>query len=152
MKELKMVVWSAVYEIAYVDGVFDFYPDSTKVNIAEVGLFGQIIWNQPQYKDDPKVLEAIEAAKQHLSTYLSENVIPDDDTISHEQFMEDVFKLVDFWEDTEKEDFKQNVAAEVGRFVDDENELIEISKQYLHLANHNYMSVLRVQQFLQKNK
>jgi hypothetical protein len=85
--------------------------------------------------------------------WLSENITPKvDDTISHEQFMEDVFKLVDFWEDTEKEDFKQNVTAEVGRIVDDENELIEISKQYPHLANHNYMSVLRVQQFLKKNK
>lgn len=149
MRKLKEVTWSPVYEVVFVDGFFDDNADSQGINIAQVGLYGQIDWNHPRYKDDPKVQEAIAQANK----WLSENTAPKvDDTISHEQFMDDVSKLVDFWEDTEKEDFKQNVAAEVGRFVDDENELVEISKQYPHLANHNYMSVLRVQQFLQKNK
>lgn len=150
MKNIYAVSWTPLYDCVFIDVLNDESGDFQNfLNIAQVFLFDRVVWLYPEYKDNPQVQGAITEAKK----WLSENTTPKvDDNISLEQFMDDVSKLVDFWEDTEKEDFKQNVAAEVGRFVDDENELVEISNQYPHLANHNYMSVLRVQQFLKKNK
>jgi hypothetical protein len=73
MKEIKEVRLHNNNKYIDVDGFFDNNTDSIGINIAEVWFDG-VVWIQPQYKNDTKILKAIEQAKQYLSKNVTQKI------------------------------------------------------------------------------
>ena len=142
MKELREVTLQTACGIVYVDGFFDDDADSQGINIAEVGLYGRIDWKHPEYRDNPKVQEAITEAEKSLA----------DESL--DQFKDNVFRLVSFLENPEREKFKQcveDITGEVIDDTDDTDELIKMSEKYYYLANHRFIQILKIKEFLENN-